>query len=295
MAFFQTQQPKHMRHLLLTSFFCLPILLSFGQISGAWQGLLMKDGESIDQAKIIYLEFGTDGNFVAKSREELITKEAYSVKKLTGEVKGNTAKLKQSQSMEKKDASGNRWCNLEFTLEYVDSTGYLTGSFISMECRGTVGKVLCYRSDQKVETGATKPAYQAWTVFFKDDVKNHRKSPEVRARERKDFVFQPIYFDFDGTTIKPEYFNFLNGLVRVVDGHSDLRIKVTGYTDSDGSEPYNIDLSQRRAQALIDYFVSKGLARDRILIDFKGESNPKGDNGTSAGRQENRRVDFQFI
>lgn len=274
---------------LLSSFSC------FTQITGNWQGLLIKNGETVDQAQIIYFEFKSDGKFVAKTRQEIINKEGYSIKSLTGEIAGNKATLQQTQSVEKKDITGNRWCNLDFKLEYTDSTGYLTGTFISTECRGNIGKIICYRSASPIENGATKTAYQAWSKFFKDDVNHNRKAPEIRALERKNFIFQAIYFDFDKTEIKPEYFPYLNRLVHVVDGHSDLRIKVIGNTDSDGSNMYNIDLSERRAKALIDYFVAAGLAPDRVVIDFKGETNPKGDNSTSVGRQENRRVDFTFI
>jgi outer membrane protein OmpA-like peptidoglycan-associated protein len=84
-------------------------------------------------------------------------------------------------------------------------------------------------------------------------------------------------------------------MTRVVDGHTDLRIKVTGHTDNVGSDAYNIDLSKRRAQSLIDFFVAHGLSKDRIEIDFKGESDPIDNNSTPEGKQHNRRVDFVFI
>ncbi len=84
-------------------------------------------------------------------------------------------------------------------------------------------------------------------------------------------------------------------MIRVVDGHSDLRIKVTGHTDADGSDTYNLDLSKRRAEALIQFFIVNGLSRERIEIDFKGEADPIDDNATPEGKQRNRRVDFSFI
>jgi outer membrane protein OmpA-like peptidoglycan-associated protein len=84
-------------------------------------------------------------------------------------------------------------------------------------------------------------------------------------------------------------------MIRVVDGHTDLRIKVTGHTDADGSDAYNVDLSKKRAQSLIDFFVANGLSKDRIEIDFKGESLPVDSNSTPEGKQHNRRVDFAFI
>ena len=84
-------------------------------------------------------------------------------------------------------------------------------------------------------------------------------------------------------------------MVRVVKSHSDLRIKVTGHTDAVGSDIYNVDLSERRAKAITNFFIQCGLDEDRIVVDFKGESNPVETNSTSEGKQKNRRVDFSFI
>src|SRR5690606_33669474 len=136
---------------------------------------------------------------------------------------------------------------------------------------------------------------QSWRSIFLDDVKNGRKSKEIRDKERSEFVFQPIYFDYDQAEIRAEYFGFLNRIVYIINSHTDLRIKVTGNTDADGSDAYIDGLSERRAQAIIDYFVKAGLRRDRIVIDFKGERNPVSDNQTEEGKQKNRRVEFEFI
>ena len=84
-------------------------------------------------------------------------------------------------------------------------------------------------------------------------------------------------------------------MARVVNGHSDLRIKIIGHTDADGSDIYNIDLSARRAKAIQEYFLKCGLESFKLVIDFKGEKMPIDNNQTSEGKQHNRRVDFQFI
>jgi outer membrane protein OmpA-like peptidoglycan-associated protein len=120
-------------------------------------------------------------------------------------------------------------------------------------------------------------------------------APDIREKERQNFQFEPIYFEYDKAEILTEYNAFLDRMIRVVDGHTDLRIKVTGHTDSDGSDAYNVDLSKRRAEALINYFIDHGLTRDRIEIDFKGESQPVDSHETPEGKQHNRRVDFSFI
>lgn len=261
------------------------------QIEGVWKGLLIKDGQKPDQASIIYFDLGKE----PITREEMTAKEGYVVRQLKIESKGNTIKAKQSTILKKKDVYGNRWCMLDFELSFVDSTGYLQGKFYSLECKGVSGKVVCFKVNETVSREKTIIELQSWRPIFAEDLKNGRKSKEVRETERKNFHFEPIYFDYDKAEIRPEYSSFLNRIVYVINGHSDLRVRVTGHTDADGSDQYNDGLSERRAQAIIDFFVKAGLKRDRIVIDFKGEKVPVGDNHSSAGKQLNRRVDFEFI
>ncbi len=261
------------------------------QIEGVWKGLLIKDGQKPDQASIIYFDFGKE----AITREEMTAKEGYVVRQLKVESKGNAIKAKQSTILKKKDVYGNRWCILDFELAFVDSTGYLQGKFYSLECKGVSGKVVCFKVNETVSREKTILELQSWRPIFAEDLKNGRKSKEVRDAERKNFHFEPIYFDYDKAEIRPEYSSFLNRIVYVINSHSDLRVRVTGHTDADGSDQYNDGLSERRAQAIIDFFVKAGLKRDRIVIDFKGEKVPVGDNHSPAGKQLNRRVDFEFI
>ena len=84
-------------------------------------------------------------------------------------------------------------------------------------------------------------------------------------------------------------------MTKIILGHSDLRIKIIGNTDSDGSDRFNENLSLRRAESLTQYFENRGLKRDRILIEYHGEKNPADSNKTAEGRRKNRRVEFKFI
>lgn len=261
---------------------------------GTWKGVLIRNGQKTDQADIIYLDLQAPGE-ISRSREEVAGKDAFILRRLKTEVKGNQLICKQTNSEKRKDLFGHRWCSLEFTLEYVDSTGYLTGTYTSLECKGNSGKIICFRMDEPFNLGETDVDLQSWRPIFIDDLKNNRKSKEKREEERLHFQFHPIYFDFDKSEIRDEYKPFLRSIIRIINGHTDLRVKVTGHTDAIGSDNYNDGLSERRANAIIDFFVSNGLARDRIVIDFKGEKVPASDNVTDEGRQLNRRVDFAFI
>ncbi len=275
----------------LTIFSLFVTVFLNAQIEGVWKGLLIKDGQRPDQASIIYFDFGKE----PVTREEMTAKEGYAVRLLKVESKGNAVKAKQSTVLKKKDVYGNRWCMLDFEMTFVDSTGYLQGKFYSLECKGVSGKVVCFKVNETVSREKTIIELQSWRPIFAEDLKNGRKSKEVRDSERKNFHFEPIYFDYDKAEIRPEYSSFLNRIVYVINSHSDLRVRVTGHTDADGSDQYNDGLSERRAQSIIEFFVKAGLKRDRIVIDFKGEKVPVGDNHSSEGKQLNRRVDFEFI
>jgi OmpA-OmpF porin, OOP family len=79
-------------------------------------------------------------------------------------------------------------------------------------------------------------------------------------------------------------------LCTVLQQNPGLQIEVEGHTDSDGAAAYNQKRSERRAQAIMDYFVQNGIAPSNISIIGYGESKPIADNTTSSGKAQNRRV-----
>ncbi|MGM0593111.1 MAG: OmpA family protein [Pseudomonadota bacterium] len=129
------------------------------------------------------------------------------------------------------------------------------------------------------------------------DIANERdaKAMEVE-RLREDLlrvsVSSEASFDFDRAEIKPQFRPTLDKVARVLRDDPGLRITVIGFTDSIGSESYNLRLSQRRADATADYLVSRGVARSQILTEGLGEAEPRASNMTEAGRAQNRRVEI---
>ena len=77
--------------------------------------------------------------------------------------------------------------------------------------------------------------------------------------------------------------------------YSAYSANIVGYTDSRGSEAYNQKLSQKRANAVKDMLLEKGVPADRLSSEGKGEANPIADNATSEGRAENRRIEAELI
>jgi outer membrane protein OmpA-like peptidoglycan-associated protein len=99
-------------------------------------------------------------------------------------------------------------------------------------------------------------------------------------------------FDFDKATIRPDAQQELAGVVQEMQENPALRAELVGHTDSIGSDAYNLRLSQRRAEAVRNYLVSRGIAADRIRTDWKGEAEPIAPNTTREGRAQNRRVEI---
>jgi len=272
--------------------------VSIGQanIAGTWQGIMIKDGTTVEQASLIYLTVQINGEAIeGKTRNEVYNTDFFAVKKIKGSYKNNELFISEFVVEKKKNSSKITWCNINATLIYSDSTGYLSGKYTSTDCKRNAGKIILYKSKVDFSSTETSPLSHTWFPRFTKDLSKGYNAPEIREKERSSFQFQPIYFDYDKAEIKPENIAFLKKIIRVIDGHSDLRIKVTGHTDGDGSDAYNEELSKKRAQTLIDFFIANGLSRDRIVLDFKGEKQPIDNNATPEGKQRNRRVDFSFI
>lgn len=103
------------------------------------------------------------------------------------------------------------------------------------------------------------------------------------------------FFDFDKSVLKPEGKAKLDDLVgKVKDINLEVIIAV-GHTDSVGTDAYNQKLSVRRAEAVKAYLVSKGIEKNRVYTEGKGEKQPVADNKTAEGRAKNRRVEIEVV
>ena len=103
------------------------------------------------------------------------------------------------------------------------------------------------------------------------------------------------FFDFDKSVLKPEGKAKLDDLISKV---KDIDLEViiaVGHTDSVGSDAYNQKLSMRRSESVKAYLVSKGIEKNRVYTEGKGEKQPVADNKTKEGRAKNRRVEIEVV
>ena len=103
------------------------------------------------------------------------------------------------------------------------------------------------------------------------------------------------FFDFDKAVLKPEGKAKLDDMVSKIGGLNLEVVIAVGHTDSVGTDAYNQKLSVRRSEAVKAYLVSKGVEKNRIYTEGKGEKQPVADNKSKDGRAKNRRVEIEVV
>jgi len=105
-------------------------------------------------------------------------------------------------------------------------------------------------------------------------------------------ILNDLFFEFDKSVLLQQSYHTLKQLLDLLDRHPAMRIEVQGHTDNRGAPAYNQRLSERRAKAVVDYLVGKGISPRRLQYKGYGDSRPVADNHTDEGRSRNRRVMF---
>jgi outer membrane protein OmpA-like peptidoglycan-associated protein len=142
------------------------------------------------------------------------------------------------------------------------AAGFVTGALVG----GLIGLAICKEEEPPPPPSPPPPPHKVATLM----------GPQ---------------FDFNKATLRPDGLAAVRTAADTLRGTTE-RVVVTGYTDSVGSDAYNLRLSERRANSVRDALVADGIAADRITTKGMGESNPVASNDTAAGRAQNRRVDI---
>lgn len=116
----------------------------------------------------------------------------------------------------------------------------------------------------------------------------------VEVKKRLAFAATAIQFDLGKASIKKASHKLLDEIVQILNDYPDYNMTIDGYTDNTGRAERNLELSKERANAVKEYFISKGISADRLKSDGHGIENPVASNKTAAGRAKNRRVEMDL-
>ena len=109
------------------------------------------------------------------------------------------------------------------------------------------------------------------------------------------WVLVGVNFEFNSAQLTAQSYPILFYAVQNLNDNPDIKVEIQGHTDNIGSNEYNMKLSQRRAETVRDYLVSKGIDPSRLTVKGYGETMPIADNNTPEGRALNRRIEFKIL
>ena len=118
---------------------------------------------------------------------------------------------------------------------------------------------------------------------------------KVKIERGQIVILEKVYFEKAKVRIDAKSYNLLDQVALTIKAHADFKIRIEGYTDSQGKVDTNIKLSQSRADAVREYLISRGIAADRLSAAGYGSAQPISDNKSAAGREANRRVEFHIV
>ena len=109
------------------------------------------------------------------------------------------------------------------------------------------------------------------------------------------FVLENVFFDVDKAELKPESRAELDRLHTILEQNPEVNIEIGGHTDSDGDDAHNQELSERRAEAVVNYLVNKGISKDRLSYMGYGETQPMVSNTSAENKAKNRRTEVKVV
>ncbi|MBB6609504.1 OmpA family protein [Pontibacter sp. Tf4] len=152
-----------------------------------------------------------------------------------------------------------------------------------------------FTARQRITTTGKMPSQDQLT----EDVTDVRLTATLVLNEivkEKPIVLENIFYDFDKANIRPDAAVELDKLVEILEDNPNISIELSSHTDARGSDIYNLDLSQRRAESAVEYIISKGISRSRITAKGYGETRPVVRNAkTEQDHQRNRRTEFKVV
>jgi outer membrane protein OmpA-like peptidoglycan-associated protein/tetratricopeptide (TPR) repeat protein len=157
------------------------------------------------------------------------------------------------------------------------------------------GRLYGYYAEKEGYMGRSEEVDLTDKLFYGEYNVDIMMYPVGKIREEKFAIrLNNVFFDFNKWDLKPESSFELDRWVTFLNGQPDITAEIHGHTDSTGPDAYNLSLSNKRAAAVVNYLVRKGIGKNRLVPKGFGEGRPVATNDTKDGRELNRRVEIQF-
>ena len=160
--------------------------------------------------------------------------------------------------------------------------------------------LICLPSGKDYSLHVKKDGYlfESYNFQLKDTVQRsaHVLKINLEPMEKgKSIVLNNVFFETNSYELLPESKVELNELFKLLSLHPTAIVEISGHTDNIGHPSYNLELSQKRAQSVVNYLIEKGIASDRLKAKGYADLKPIADNDTPEGRAKNRRTEFMVI
>ncbi|MBS1949436.1 MAG: Outer membrane protein A precursor [Cytophagales bacterium] len=237
----------------------------------------------------------SDGATAYYSREEGVNQskiyQAFIPEDLRVHYRGNVVKGVVSNSQTQKP--------MKARVELFDlRLNQKTSTFTSDSLTGNYLIVIPGKSEYALHVAET--GYLFYSLHFNYEEKDQDRPVQINI------VLQPIiknavtvlnniFFEFDKYAINPKSLTELGEVVKFLTENPSIKVEISGHTDDVGNENYNQVLSQKRAQSVVDYLISKGIESKRLTRAGIGSKKPIRPNDTEENRQLNRRIEFRIL
>jgi tetratricopeptide (TPR) repeat protein len=161
--------------------------------------------------------------------------------------------------------------------------------------------LICLPSGFNYGINVSKPGYLFYSETFLFEGEHPVQEPLIKRiilnpiKVGEKMQLSNVFYEVDSWQLKKESMTELDNLAVLLSENKELRMEIGGYTDSTGTDQYNLGLSEKRALSVVNYLISKGILSDRLKYKGYGNTSPKGDNITVEGRKLNRRTEAKVL
>ncbi|HZY25829.1 MAG TPA: OmpA family protein [Bacteroidales bacterium] len=177
-----------------------------------------------------------------------------------------------------------------------------TGKILMKNATDEMGNFLvCLPSGFNYGINVSKPGYLFYSENFTFEGIHTASEPFIKRivlnplKIGEKMLLSNVFYEIDSWQLKKESLIELNNLVSLLSDNKNLVMEIGGYTDSTGSEEYNMVLSEKRALSVVNYLIKMGISADRLQYKGYGTASSLGDNITVEGRKLNRRTEAKII